>query len=40
MLLWFDNDTDLDPLRDKPRFIELIRDAKARFVTGSARAAT
>jgi adenylate cyclase len=33
MLLWFDNDTDLDPLRDKPRFVELIRKAKARYVT-------
>jgi len=38
MLLWFDNDTDLDPLRDKPRFIELIRAAKARFAPAGASA--
>jgi len=31
MLMWFDNDTDLDPLRDHPRFIEIMRNAKARF---------
>jgi len=31
MLMWFDNDTDLDPLRDHPRFIEIMRKAKARF---------
>jgi adenylate cyclase len=36
MLLWFDNDTDLDPLRDKPRFIELIRHAKAKFASQEA----
>ena len=29
--LWFDNDTDLDPLRDNPRFVEIMRKAKARF---------
>jgi adenylate cyclase len=32
MLLWFDRDTDLDPLRDNPRFVELVKDAKARYV--------
>ena len=31
MLMWFDNDTDLDPLRDHPRFMEIMRKAKARF---------
>jgi adenylate cyclase len=30
-LNWLDNDTDLDPLRDKPRFVELVQKAKARF---------
>jgi adenylate cyclase len=30
-LIWLDNDTDLDPLRDIPRFIDLVRKAKARF---------
>ena len=30
-LVWLDNDTDLDPLRDNPRFIELVQKAKARF---------
>ncbi len=30
-LVWLDNDTDLDPLRDHPRFVELVRNAKARF---------
>jgi adenylate cyclase len=31
LLLWFDNDTDLDPLRGHPQFIEIMRTAKARF---------
>ncbi len=30
-LVWLDNDTDLDPLRDHPRFVELVQKAKARF---------
>jgi adenylate cyclase len=30
-LVWLDNDTDLDPLRGHPRFVELVRKAKARF---------
>lgn len=30
-LVWLDNDTDLDPLRDQPRFVELVANAKARF---------
>jgi hypothetical protein len=33
MLMWFDNDTDLDPLRDHPRFIEIMQK-KARFAAG------
>jgi len=32
-LVWLDNDTDLDPLRGHPRFVELVRKAKARFST-------
>ena len=31
MLLWFDNDTDLDPLRDNDRFKQILSNAKARF---------
>jgi len=31
LLLWFDNDTDLDPLRKHPQFIEIMQTAKARF---------
>jgi adenylate cyclase len=31
MLRWFENDTDLDPLRSSPRFIALLENAKARF---------
>jgi len=31
MLLWFDNDTDLDPLRDLARFKKIVANAKARF---------
>jgi hypothetical protein len=38
MLMWFDNDTDLDPLRDHPRFIEIMQKAKARFAAGQGQA--
>ena len=31
MLLWFENDTDLDPIRDNPRFVDLLAKAKARY---------
>ena len=34
---WLDNDTDLDPVRDHPRFIELFKQAKARFETAQAQ---
>jgi adenylate cyclase len=37
LLMWFDNDTDLDPLRDHPRFIEIMRTAKARFAAPPGR---
>jgi adenylate cyclase len=30
-LNWLDKDTDLDPLRDQPRFVEVVRQARARF---------
>jgi adenylate cyclase len=30
-LTWLDSDTDFDPLRSHPRFIEIVRKAKARF---------
>ena len=30
---WLDNDTDLDPVRHNPRFVQLFRQAKARFET-------
>jgi adenylate cyclase len=30
-LVWLDNDTDLDPLRDHARFKQIVNDAKARF---------
>jgi len=30
---WLDNDTDLDPVRHHPRFVQLFRQAKARFET-------
>ncbi len=30
-LLWLDKDTDLDPLRSRPRFAEIVTNAKARF---------
>jgi hypothetical protein len=32
-LVWLDNDTDLDPLRDSPRFVELVRKAKAKYAS-------
>lgn len=31
LLVWLEKDTDMDPLRDKPRFIELMATSKARF---------
>jgi adenylate cyclase len=30
-LVWLDNDTDIDPIRNQPRFIELVRQARSRF---------
>jgi len=30
---WLDTDTDLDPLRENPRFVEMVLRAKARFGT-------
>ena len=30
-LVWLDNDTDLDPLRDHARFKQIVNSAKARF---------
>jgi adenylate cyclase len=30
---WLDNDTDLDPVRNQPRFVQLFQQAKARFET-------
>jgi adenylate cyclase len=30
-LIWLDNDTDLDPLRNHSRFKQIVSDAKARF---------
>jgi len=30
-LVWLDNDSDLDPLRGSPRFVEIVHKAKARF---------
>jgi adenylate cyclase len=32
-LVWLDKDTDLDPLRDSPRFVEIVNRAKARFAS-------
>jgi len=32
-LVWLDKDTDLDPLRDSPRFVEIVQRAKARFAS-------
>ena len=31
-LVWLDNDTDLDPVRSHPRFVELVQKAKERFL--------
>ncbi len=36
MLLWLDNDPDLDPLRSSPRFAEIVAAAKARFANEAA----
>ena len=33
LFVWLDNDTDLDPVRSHPRFVELFKQAKARFAT-------
>jgi adenylate cyclase len=33
LLVWLDNDTDLDPLRDHPRFNGIVQKAKARFAS-------
>jgi adenylate cyclase len=30
-LMWMDQDTDLDPLRNDVRFIDLVQKSKARF---------
>ena len=30
-LMWMDQDTDLDPLRGDPRFVDLVQASKARF---------
>jgi adenylate cyclase len=38
-LVWLDNDTDFDPLRDQPRFIDIVQRAKARFAAGPAASA-
>jgi adenylate cyclase len=32
-LIWLDNDSDLDPLRSSPRFVEIVQKAKARFAS-------
>jgi len=37
-LTWLDSDTDFDPLRSHPRFIEIVRKAKARFALQEAAA--
>lgn len=39
-LVWLDNDTDLDPLRSSPRFVEIVQKAKARFAIESAAASS
>jgi len=38
-LTWLDSDTDFDPLRTHPRFVEIVKRAKARFAAASSRAA-
>jgi adenylate cyclase len=37
-LTWLDSDTDFDPLRTHPRFVEIVRKAKDRFAIESAAA--
>ena len=37
-LTWLDSDTDFDPLRTQPRFVEIVQKAKARFAIESAAA--
>ena len=39
-LTWLDSDTDFDPLRSHPRFIEIVQKAKARWACRKRRAAT
>jgi hypothetical protein len=39
-LMWLDKDTDLDPLRSSPRFIEIVKQAKACFASEPAQPAT
>ena len=31
LFVWLENDTDLDPLRGYPRFVNLFEQSKARF---------
>jgi TolB-like protein/Tfp pilus assembly protein PilF len=38
-LIWLDNDTDLDPIRNHPRFGEIVSKAKARFASAEVNAA-
>ena len=38
LFIWLDNDTDFDPLRSSPRFIEIVEKAKARFASEPAKA--
>jgi adenylate cyclase len=40
LFVWLENDTDLDPLRSNPRFIELFKQSKGRFATDQTQAAT
>ena len=37
-LTWLDSDTDFDPLRNHPRFVDIVQKAKARFAIESAAA--